>query len=32
LWITETISTGEIGFAGRDMGKEEDKNEFIRLA
>jgi hypothetical protein len=31
LWITETISAGEIGFPGRDMGKGEDKNEFSRL-
>jgi hypothetical protein len=28
--MTVTISDGEIGLAGRDMGKGEDKNEFTR--
>ncbi len=32
FWITETISAGEIGFAGIDMGKGDDKNVLTRLA
>jgi len=28
--MTVTISDGEIGLAGRDMGKGEDKNELTR--
>lgn len=32
LLITDTISPEEIGFAGKDMGKEEDKNELTRFA
>jgi len=31
LWIIDTISEGEIGFAGRDMGRGEDKNDLTRL-
>ena len=30
FWMTVTISDGEIGLAGRDMGKGEDKKEFTR--